>query len=667
MAIDGKVIAGKNPSLVLNHFDNEERKIINTFSSEWYITNGGSKIQIGRSSFYKFFVMCPTENYKELFNIEREIVVIFSNYELFEARSLNTFDYVCQQFPNLRIEKICFVLISRDSNIEEKVNDLIKREPESQIVIPFHYSELISIKDNYYLRNKFKNNFYNRDLFAFNSPLKKDIYFFGRTDLVHKVVNRHRSNENSGLFGLRKTGKTSLIFAIQRVLKKQGGFSVFIDCQNTSFHMRRWNRALYFIIQEIKKQNKLSIKLSNEELYTETNAATYFEKDIIRIFNKVYQKSIMIIFDEIERITFQVSPTEHWKKGLDFVYFWQALRSLFQKLNNVFSYLVVGTNPKCVETSMIEDQDNPIFSQVPYEYIPPFDVSQTRQMVRKLGNIMGLKFDEIIYSKLVEDFGGHPFMIRIVCSSINEIAKFERPVRVEKTLYNKGKVNFNKSYSNYIEMILTVLKEYFKDEYEMLKFLALDDINSFNEFAILSNEYTNHLLGYNIIDENNNQYCFKIESVKQYLLDSNKYQKINLSVKEIISEVSERRNQLEPKIRTIIRTVLQANYGQRDAKNKVLDIMGGKRKEKYNSLSYKELFNPNTVEIYFDDLRKIILKYWSSFENIFGKDKNKFHSNFDTINKYRIDAHAKKINNEEFMILRLCYSNIEKQVNNFLD
>jgi len=48
MAIDGKVIAGKNPSLVLNHFDNEERKIINTFSSEWYITNGGSKIQIGR-------------------------------------------------------------------------------------------------------------------------------------------------------------------------------------------------------------------------------------------------------------------------------------------------------------------------------------------------------------------------------------------------------------------------------------------------------------------------------------------------------------------------------------------------------------------------------------------------------------------------------------------
>jgi len=431
--------------------------------------------------------------------------------------------------------------------------------------------------------------------------------------------------------------------------------------------MRRWNRALYFIIQEIKKQNTLSIRLSNEELYTETNASTYFEKDIIKIYNKVHQKSIMIIFDEVERITFQVSPTEHWKKGLDFVYFWQAIRSLFQKLNNVFSYLVVGTNPKCVETSMIEDQDNPIFSQVPYEYIPPFDVSQTRQMVRKLGNIMGLKFDEIIYSKLVEDFGGHPFMIRIVCSSINEIAKFERPVRVDKTLYDKGKVNFNKSYSNYIEMILTVLKEYFKDEYEMLKFLALDDIDSFNEFAMLSNEYTNHLLGYNIIDENNNQYCFKIESVKQFLLDSNKYQKLNLSVKEITSEVSERRNQLEPKIRTIIRTVLQANYGVRDAKNKVLDIMGGKRKEKYNSLSYKELFNPNIVEIYFDDLRKIILKYWNYFENIFGKDKNKFHSNIDTINKYRIDAHAKKIDNEEFMILRLCFSNIEKQVNNFLD
>ena len=55
-------------------------------------------------------------------------------------------------------------------------------------------------------------------------------------------------------------------------------------------------------------------------------------------------------------------------------------------------------------------------------------------MVRKLGRIMGLRFDEIIYGKLTEDFGGHPFLIRHVCSVINRISPAERPVIVDKIL-----------------------------------------------------------------------------------------------------------------------------------------------------------------------------------------------------------------------------------------
>src|SRR5690606_12102335 len=105
------------------------------------------------------------------------------------------------------VERICGMLISRDSQVERKLTGLLTNEQETLVIVPFSYSELLQIKDNFFLRNRFKKHFYTRDLFAFESPLKKDLFFFGRNDLIHDIVNRHSSNENSGLFGLRKTGK----------------------------------------------------------------------------------------------------------------------------------------------------------------------------------------------------------------------------------------------------------------------------------------------------------------------------------------------------------------------------------------------------------------------------------------------------------------------------
>ena len=171
-------------------------------------------------------------------------------------------------------------------------------------------------------------------------------------------------------------------------------------------------------------------------------------------------KTIMLIFDEVENITPTVSPTEHWRTGGDFVLFWQTVRSLFQSSSGLFSYLLVGTNPLCVELPTIGTTDNPLFAQVPLEYIPGFDVPQTREMVRRLGRIMGMKFDEVVYGKLTEDCGGHPYLMRHICSVIHRISTSERPVRVDKTLYARALDIFLRDYTQFLEMILSVLREF---------------------------------------------------------------------------------------------------------------------------------------------------------------------------------------------------------------
>ena len=277
------IYPGIHPMFKDGHFTNEEKNIIKNLSKEFYITNGGTEIKLGHNSEYKYIILNPTTIYGDMFNLDREIIVVFSPYEKIQSRTIDVFDHISKRHSSLRIERICNIIVSADSNIEVSLSDLIKNEPESGIVIPFSYQELEKIQDSFFFRNRFKKYFYTRDLFAFEAPLKKDIYFFGRNDLIQEIVNRLKSGENSGLFGLRKTGKTSLINGIERNLAKEDIKSVIIDCQDTSFNQRRWFEALYYVCTQIGKYLNVNIQIEDEKSYTEKDASKLTEEYLLKI------------------------------------------------------------------------------------------------------------------------------------------------------------------------------------------------------------------------------------------------------------------------------------------------------------------------------------------------------------------------------------------------
>jgi hypothetical protein len=437
-----KTNPGMHKSFLSRSFTRTEQEILRKLRNEWYLTNSGENVQLGYSTDLRYFLMKPTTIYQEMFNLEREIVCVFSPYPNFEPRTLDAFDYGASKFPALRVDNVCRVLISNDPFTERKVNDMLKNDPEQPIVVPFTYDELSNPYDDYFLRNRFRKHFYSRDLFSFLSPLRTDLYFFGRTQLIQDIVNRHRSSENSGLFGLRKSGKTSIIYGIERFLKSHNGQFVSIDCENPSIHKLRWNELLFRLVEMIKDVKGSNYRISSIEQFKEKNAANRFESDLLGLYESKDHVPMLLIFDEIERISPVTGSSSHWRDEEDFVYFWQTLRYFFQKFPSVFSYLLVGTNSHCVETPKFGHHDNPLFSSIPFQYVPPFDVEKTRDMVRKLGRYMGIKFDEIIYGKLTDDFGGHPFLIRQMCSSINKISPGDRPIQVDKALYLKAKKQF---------------------------------------------------------------------------------------------------------------------------------------------------------------------------------------------------------------------------------
>ena len=654
---------GIHPNFPLNIFTVRERNILRKLRSWWYLTSG-RRISLGRNSEVPFCLLKPIDSFAEMFNLDREVICLFSSFRAFEPRTLEAYEKARDCYRTPRTETVCRVLVSEDSQVESLIRKLIKNDPEQPVVVPFTYDELLKCDSLQFIKDRFSQYFFTRDLFAFLSPLRNDLYFFGRSELVQDQISRHKSGEHSSLFGLRKSGKTSIIYAIERAMSFTKEKVILFDCESPSIHQLSWNELLKLVIK--KYADELIVKLSKRDLenykFDAKEAANSFEQLMLKIHGSRNSPRTLFIFDEIERISPSSASSAHWRDGLDFVYFWQALRSVFQKHPNIFTYMLVGTNPSCVEKSMLNGHENPLFQSIPSTYIPAFTAKQVKEMVERLGRYMGLQFDDTILYKLHEDFGGHPFLIRQFCSQLHKSINLKRPYTVGKPRYESVKKEFDLSINQYLEMIINVLKEWYRDEYDILTYLAVEDYDSFDEFAYEHPQYTQHLIEYQILQKDDSGFSFRMESVKRYLRQTEKYQKLNLTMEEKWSEISERRNRVERKLRKYIRQVFIITLGKEEGREKILNKIPAERREKLQKEGFDILLSSNNSPLYFLDLKNIIIKNWASFANIFGQEKDKIDLALTEINRFRADAHAKGITNEEIDELRYYLDRIEKHL-----
>lgn len=540
------------------------------------------------------------------------------------------------------------------------MNNILKSNTESRVVVPFTYEEIISSHDDDFLTNRMRTCFYSRDLFGIQDPLKKELYFFGRRDLIQELVNKHGNNESAGIFGLRKTGKTSIIYGVIRTLDRKQSYAQLIDCQ--TLHFQPWNIALRTVIWKIIQGLNLKQKTfkNNRELYEDqSKVAIAFEQDISEIL-KSSKKDVLLIFDEIENITFGTSISETWNTGQSFVRFWQIIRSFCQhnETKQHFSFLIAGTNPQCVEKPTVMNVDNPIFAQFTPIYIHPFNFEQTEEMLTRLGGYMGLNFDKQTIAAIVDDFGGHPLLIRQMASYIHRHEKKIRPINIGKHEYQEYKKQFYQEeagFSRYAVMILKVLEDWYKDEYEMLTLLAKEDIETFKELAT-TDIFIKHLKSYGIIEKDSTQvgYHFRIEALQNYLSGQLRYNKKLKTNKDKEAEIQERRSGIEKSLRTLVKRQLKSALGEVVAKEEIIKSIYGAREIGHKSnIAYSDFFNPKKHEIYLKTLFDTIERHYNIFENLFDVKIDEFKNKAQLLNIYRrTDAHSIPISDTDFEIFR---------------
>lgn len=596
----------------------------------------------------------------------------------FKSRTKDFIDYLLvtnTEFKNRLDKVVCFVIDGNSEIVNIVKNDRIEN-PDSRLIVPFCTSELDGNLTEEDFNNRMREFLYEKDLFGIAVPLRDDTLFYGkdRTNIISELFARYKHGEEGGLFGLRRIGKTSILYLLKKRIVESGGIVSYFDC--SSGHHYRWNEFLRYIIENIiaeyanvqdeDRENNLSVRdfdLSDER-YSEKKASQSFAQDIRMIYQKSGKKRILVILDEIESISHSTSPSPWWGRELDSLYFWQAIRSLIQMHSECMAFVVAGVNPLCVEMQTIGSFDNPIFGMLNPIYVSLLEYDDIKKMISDIGGRLGLKFEDAVFSKLMEDYGGHPFLVRQVCSKIHNdflAQNIERPATVTRYSYVIKNDEYRQGMTSVIEQILGVIEHFYPREFELLKRLALDGRNAFKKEVALGEKGIQHLIGYCLIEKSEGEYFIRIKSIEDYIRSKYIYESTLDEQRDKRARINIRRDDIEAKLRELIKYALQTKYGKKA--KEILIATAEKttpdRTQKTKMLNADSL-NSAISELYLSQVKDIMDKEWKSFSAIF-PDKSKYEAYMDLLCRSRnVGSHTKPVSDEDEVLYGIAFDYFEK-------
>lgn len=528
------------------NFHPDEESVLKAFLHGFFVTWGRRRRAYNTE--LSVYFLNPEQFIAEAYGFEQEVMLVYSNYSTIEPRAIQAAEAFLADDPARgRVEKLTYLFVSEDQAAEQWFNEYTSINQESRLIIPFSAEDLRNNSgDAWYVRNKIGRLLYGRDLFDYRLPLERDTYFFGRSDLVLNLFDAIKRAENRGIFGLRKTGKTSLLYKLERMLKADNVSDVFYyDCKLPSIRKLRWYELLNKICDEIE----LRLTITQSVHVSERDVA-----DRLIQLVKHLTKPALLVFDEIEYISPVAIDDQHWHQ--DFLDFWQTFWACQSRYRSI-SAMIAGVNPSVVEMDTIGGIQNPLFGIVSYQFLTGLNDDETRNMIRTLGKRMGLKFDFDAANYIHKRYGGHPLLTRMACSVTNTMVKENseiRPVTLATGRLRNDEEERDAELMFYCRHVVSELKQFYRDEYEMLEFLSSGQILDFVELAPYP-EFTKHLRSYGLLTKDQfGQPTVAIPVIQRYVA-------LELARKEgrqtlfRVVPTSEREHWLEKRINSIVHDI----------------------------------------------------------------------------------------------------------------
>ena len=408
-----------------------------------------------------------------------------------------------------------YFLVSPADDVAEWTTRYLIENRDERTAIPMRLHDLTGAQpDGWKVKNPIQQHFIAIDLFKNTLPLQSDTYFFGRQAELGSLLDSAKKVENVGLFGLRKTGKTSLLLKFNRVLIKENThLVVMIDAQSTTIRKRRWHELLHHVATQVSSQLKFKVT----HPFSEATAAENFNQFMTEALTSTSRRKAVIVVDEIEWISPSLALDRHWDG--DFLSFWQAIRS-FQTGNRILSVVLAGVNPFVVERDLLGGYPNPLFGIVAPVFLRGLSREETENMIVKIGKLTGLRFSQDALSFLFSKYGGHPLLTRLACSYTFEEARSNKktfPIQVTEGSLKRQSTSRDRELLFYCRHIVSELEKFYPDEYALLELLATGDNAGFVNVVHRLGGAT-HLFQYGIVHSVDSPYI-EYEVVHDYVAE----------------------------------------------------------------------------------------------------------------------------------------------------
>jgi hypothetical protein len=489
-----------------------DKALLNPFLSGFEVTWGANYRAFGTD--LTVYFLLPETFVSQGFGIEQEIALFVTDFPTLEPRVLQAIDQALREAPAKgRIEQSIFFLCSPSTTGKDWMANYAAANPGSRLSVTFNTAELTSASgDAWHVRNKIREQLFTRNLFDNQLPIESDLYFFGRDQLVADYLDAVKRSQNRGLFGLRKTGKTSVLYKLRRHVHRDGvGTVYYYDAKLPSIRMLAWHELLAKITKDIAQTHKIGIPKGFDDPKRVSDV-------LMQVLKQTPETNItVLIFDEIEYISPVAKEDTHWHK--EFVPFWQTLwatQSQVRRLSNI----VVGVNPKVVEMDTVNEVQNPMFGIIQPKYLKGFELEELKSMLKFFGKRMGLNFDAGAQSYLLRRYGGHPLLIRMACSEVHKSLEREsatRPITITADTLKIGEEGRDEELLFYCRHVVGELQKFYPDEYEMLEMLASGQVTDVRDLSD-EPEYTRHLRDYGLLKfDNFKRPTFEIPVVGEYV------------------------------------------------------------------------------------------------------------------------------------------------------
>lgn len=420
---------------------------------------------------------------------------------------------------------LAFVSIPKTSTVRDYLMSILAENNEA--ILPIEEKMLVSpAAARERVRDILSQYLGSRDLYDSTLPVSGR-RLFGREKLLVQLVNHIQRGEFIGLFGLRKMGKTSLVYQLRDEKLKDEAVA-YVDLQSSpglsihSFGPVYWEieRDLLNRLSGAHPFLKNVLRLGQYERFSDVVAANvnpglYFGEDVRALLDLIHDGALegigrlVIVIDELERCL----PLASQPPMEGYMDFFGILRGLAQtdRYRGLLSSVVIAANAAISERAYWDGRENPVFSLYKTIFVPPLSQPDTSQMIQTLGKGMSVYWDPAALRLAFEECGGHPFLTRVLCSQV-AARHPQRPLQVTERMVQNELPIFIRDRSDKFQQIVELLHSHFPEEERLLEELAVN-----SDVTRAAEQHIPHLLGYQLIREYPGGYDISIRALKSWL------------------------------------------------------------------------------------------------------------------------------------------------------